>query len=157
MKPVDEAPHLLSAFRQLHPAGRRGLVRQIMDAALRRGGEEAALLCERMIEVDEFDGEFAALQFAQIVAAYAALDPDLDLGRRRRSQLRSWSALAADERRTYTETDRERWRALDATEFAHHSARRAASLIVARERLPEHAFESVRRALPTRKRVTPSD
>lgn len=36
MTPLQEAPHLLSAFRQLDDAGRAGLVRRMREQALRR-------------------------------------------------------------------------------------------------------------------------
>jgi hypothetical protein len=150
---ISDAPHLLSAFRQMHAVGRRRLVERIKGLAERRGGAVAARLCERMLEADTYELE----AFAQIVVAYAELDPDLALGRSRRGQVRGFTKAGADARRVYGPDDRERWRRLHAEELAHHSQRRAATLIVDRERLPAKAFETVRRALQKRKRANPSD
>jgi hypothetical protein len=58
----------------------------------------------------------------------------------------------ADERRVYTDGDRETWCALFTTEYQGHTAARAAELIAQRLGLPERAEQSIRKALPKKRR-----
>lgn len=143
MRPAEEAPHLLAAFRQLDDAGKRGLVRQIMQIAARRGGNEVARLCERMIEKNDFPLQL----FAHVAVGYAALDPDLQLGRKRRSSLKVFSEAGADASRRYTAEEKAEWRGIHARDLAHLKARSAAAIIMTRKGLPAAAFETVRKEL----------
>lgn len=155
-RPVDKTPHLLSAFRQMgergHLQGQRTLVAEILQEMRRLGGSPAESLCEMMLEA----GRFPLEVFSQVAVAYASLDPDLVLGRSTREQRRGFSEKGADSRRKYASSDRERWAALYQGELARYSQRRAAEIIIAREKLPGEALSTVRRAL-RRKRINPSD
>lgn len=62
LRPADEAPHLLSAYRQLDGAGKRDLVRRILAAAVERIGLDShvrtrqfAWFAIRWVPGDDFD------------------------------------------------------------------------------------------------------
>jgi hypothetical protein len=66
--------------------------------------------------------------------------------------IESWQRAGADENRKYSESDKARWRAIQAELPAHiaKSARSSAAWILKNEGLPKEAFDSVRRALSTK-------
>ncbi len=66
---------------------------------------------------------------------------------RRQASERGNRVKGAAARRIYTDDEKAEWRTMRAAEFAAHSARRAAELIVSRLGLPASAFETVRNAL----------
>jgi hypothetical protein len=102
MTPLQEAPHLLSAFRQLDAAGRVGLVRRMREQALRRlaghtppgfdaGNDDHCIVAALAIEAAAVPASVkaaarllracvhaveapGALDAAMLVSAYAALD-----------------------------------------------------------------------------------
>ncbi|MFP5397080.1 MAG: hypothetical protein ACLGIT_02040 [Gammaproteobacteria bacterium] len=184
MKPFEEAPHLLRLWRQKDDAGRRRLLRQIAELMVRRltkgdppfegfdaGDDEHLLHLGAMPPADErlqpaatvlrttvLMLEHTSLMtddiFVGVLFTYAALDPDLTLGRTRRRQVREFGVKGAAARLKYSDADRARWRRLYAESYARHSARRAAALIAKAEGLPDSAVESVRQAL-LKKAVTP--
>lgn len=49
MKPLDEVPHLLSAYRQLGDEGRRRLVKRILGVAVEKAGLSAADDFDRLV------------------------------------------------------------------------------------------------------------
>lgn len=123
MKPRHEAPHLLSAYRQLDSDGRRELVRRMMVAAtqklqircddfdqivpaclnIERTGnvvEKAAAGLTRMCVAWLESNEESDVFFAQMALMYASLDPVQKLGGGRRvgavgAKSRYMSALVA--------------------------------------------------------------
>lgn len=184
MKPFEEAPHLLSAWRQKDDAGRRRLLRQIAELMVRRltkngppfegfdaGDDEhllhlgamrpdderlqpAAQVLRTTVLMLEHDNLMTTETFVGVLFNYAALDEDLALGRGRRRQVREFAAKGAKARRLYSDADRDRWRGMRDELYARHSAKRAAELIAQAEGLPASAVESVRQAL-LKKAVTP--
>ncbi len=179
LRPVDEAPHLVSAFRQLGQAGRVELVRRLLGRALTRMGlahddfdrlvvrciadaaspststENKALadlvrLCIRAIEASL---PLAPEHFQPIADAYARTDRDLHLGRSRREAVETFSAKGAAARSRYSEADKEQWRTLYSQDYQTHSKTRAAALITTRQGLPDAARASIRAALSAQKKA----